>query len=313
MGAQVMQVVGAITGEVFNTPDFHCGLNSVEVGEERLAGQVRHTQRLELIGKLTAGLLHDINNLLTIISGCTTLLMDEGGSSGSQLEYAKDVHEAAERACALTSQFLRFGRSRRSQNKPVNLNQTVIDAVKLLRRTLGGNIEILTDLEPMLGWIMADPIYIEQVIINLAVNARDAMGRGGTLTLKTETVTTAVDTDQEKPTFVQYSRLSIHDTGTGMDQQTKAKIFDPFFTTKEPGKGTGMGLSIVRDIVREAKGEIRVESELGNGTTFEIYFPTSGVYGPATEGLNDAMELGRSGDYCSSDVPRTRTNSASVR
>ena len=240
-----------------------------------LEEQFRQSQKLEAVGRLAGGVAHDFNNLLTVIMGYVEMLIAEAGDRPELVSYAEEVQYAAGRATALTSQLLAFSRRQISQPRVLDLNEIVTHSMKLLRRIIGEDIEISTHLDPRLGRIKADPIHIDQVIMNLVVNARDAMGQGGRLTIDTSNV--ILDEDYAgshlnvKPGA--YAMLAISDTGCGMTAETRSRLFEPFFTTKPAGKGTGLGLSIVYGIVKQNGGEINVYSEIGRGTTFKIYFP----------------------------------------
>ena len=240
-----------------------------------LEDQFRQSQKMEAIGRLAGGVAHDFNNLLTVIMGYVEMLILEAGGQPELVDYAQEVQSAATRASALTAQLLAFSRRQVSQPKVLDLNEIVTHSMKLLRRVIGEDIEIATHLDTNLGKVKADPIHIDQVIMNLVVNARDAMGNGGKLTIDTANV--MLDERyvgrhigvKSGP----YAMLAISDSGMGMSNETKGRLFEPFFTTKEAGKGTGLGLSIVYGIVKQNGGEIMVYSELGKGTTFKIYLP----------------------------------------
>lgn len=240
-----------------------------------LEEQFRQSQKLEAIGRLAGGVAHDFNNLLTVIMGYVEMLILEAGDQPILIEYAHEVQYASSRASALTAQLLAFSRRQVSQPQVLDLNDVVSHSMKLLRRVIGEDIEILTDFDSKLGKVKADPVHIDQVIMNLVVNARDAMGRGGRLTIDTANVMLDGNYTERhvgvKPGA--YAMLAISDTGTGMTAEVKSRLFEPFFTTKEAGKGTGLGLSIVYGIVKQNGGEIMVYSEPGKGTTFKIYLP----------------------------------------
>jgi two-component system, cell cycle sensor histidine kinase and response regulator CckA len=243
--------------------------------QKQLEEQLLQSRKMEAIGQLAGGVAHDFNNLLTVICGYGDLLEKLPDLSATGREYADEILEAAKRASQLTRQLLAFGRRQVMQSRTVNLNGIVADIEKLLRRLIGEDVELRTVLDPELGLVKVDPGQIEQVIMNLAVNARDAMPRGGRLTIETANI--AFDRNhpdrQAMPQGGPHVMLAVSDTGSGMDAQTAARAFEPFFTTKELGKGTGLGLAMAYGIVKQSGGDIRVYTELGRGTTFKIYLP----------------------------------------
>ena len=242
-----------------------------------LEEQFRQSQKLEAVGRLAGGVAHDFNNLLTVITGYSEMLVIDQHLQDQPdlLDFAREIQYAAERASALTAQLLALSRRQISQPQILNLNEIVEHSTRLFSRVIGEDIQIETHLEPDLGRVHADPLHIDQLIMNLVVNARDAMGRGGKLTIETANCTLDADYAGRhlgvKPG--PYCLLAISDTGTGMDAATRSRIFEPFFTTKEAGKGTGLGLSIVYGVVKQNGGEVMVYSELGKGTTFKTYLP----------------------------------------
>jgi PAS domain S-box-containing protein len=251
-----------------------------DVSEQRLLEeQFRQSQKLEAVGRLAGGVAHDFNNLLTVIMGYIEMLIVEGGDRADLVDYAQQVQYAADRASALTAQLLAFSRRQIGQPKVLDLNEVVSHSMKLLYRIVGEDIEISMHLDPDLSRVMVDPIHIDQVMMNLVVNARDAMSEGGKLTIETAEVT--LDENYAGRhlgvTPGRYVMLAISDTGIGMNAEIRNHLFEPFFTTKETGKGTGLGLSIVYGIVKQAGGEIIVYSEEDSGTTFKIYLPPAHV------------------------------------
>jgi two-component system cell cycle sensor histidine kinase/response regulator CckA len=251
--------------------------------------QLRQSQKLEAVGQLAGGIAHDFNNLLTVITGYSDLTMGKLRPEDPLRTYIEEIKKAGDRATSLTRQLLAFSRKQVLQPKILNLNSVISDLEKLLRRLIGENIELRTVLETELGSVKADPGQIEQVIMNLAVNARDAMPGGGKLTVETQNI----NLDEEYANLHiavnagRFVMLAVTDTGTGMDPATRKHIFEPFFTTKEVGKGTGLGLSTVYGIIKQSGGNVWVYSEVGHGTTFKIYLPCIGEdaqkYKPAAE------------------------------
>mgnify|MGYP000895070186 CR=1 FL=1 len=238
--------------------------------------QLRQSQKMEAIGQLAGGVAHDFNNLLTAILGyCDLLLGRPELADTPACDEVREIKYAAERASGLTRQILAFSRRQTLQPAVVSLNQLVARMTPLLRRTLGESIDLTIHPSPVLGHVEVDVHQFEQVLMNLALNARDAMESGGRLIV--ETANTELDEAYRRlhpdATPGSYVRLAVSDTGIGMDEATRSRIFEPFFTTKEPGKGTGLGLSTVYGIVRQSGGIISVHSEPGNGTRFEIYLP----------------------------------------
>ena len=242
---------------------------------KRLEEQFRQAQKMEAVGRLAAGVAHDFNNLLTAILGTTDLMIEDLPADHPDREGLLDIRGAAERAAVLTRQLLTFSRQQVVSPRVLRLNDLVTDLVKLLRRLLGEDVTIATGLPPDCGSVNADPGQLEQVLVNLAVNARDAMPNGGRLTLETRNVDLDGDYPTERVTIPagRYVMLAVTDTGTGMDAKTKARIFEPFFTTKAVGKGTGLGLATVYGVVQQSGGYIWLYSELGHGTSFKIYLP----------------------------------------
>jgi PAS domain S-box-containing protein len=233
--------------------------------------QLRQAQKMEAMGRLAGGVAHDFNNLLTAIIGYGQLTQTRLDPASPLRNDVAEIIKAGQRAAALTGQLLAFSRKQVIQPKVVDLNAVIDDVQNLLGRLIGEDIELIAQLDTELGRIKADPGQIEQVVMNLAINARDAMPTGGTLTITTGNVT-LVEGGPHTPAG-DYCLLAVSDTGCGMDRQTLSHIFEPFFTTKEQGKGTGLGLSTVYGIISQSGGNIQVESEPGRGTTFKVYLP----------------------------------------
>ena len=237
--------------------------------------QLRHSQKMEAVGQLAGGIAHDFNNLLTIIIGCGEVLRVRIEVGSEQFGMLEEIRRAADRAVLLTRQLLAFSRRQVLEPKIIHINNVVGDMESMLCRLIGEHIEIRTILDPALEKVLADPGQIGQVIMNLALNARDAMPDGGELSI--ETVNADLDQDYlQSHAEVQsgrYVMLAISDSGCGMEAATKARIFEPFFTTKDAGKGTGLGLATVYGIVKQSGGHIWVYSELGQGSTFKVYLP----------------------------------------
>jgi PAS domain S-box-containing protein len=247
-----------------------------DVTERRvLEDQFRQAQKMEAVGRLAGGVAHDFNNLLMVISGYTEVMLADLDTDHPLHEKARAIQQAADRATTLTRQLLAFSRKQLLELKVVDVNSIVEDMERLLRPLIGETVELTTRLAPEAGHTRADAGQLEQVLMNLVVNAKDAMPAGGKLVIQTQSV--EVDELHHRgQTFIRpgsYVSLSVSDSGMGMDKETQSRIFEPFFTTKEKGKGTGLGLSTVYGIVKQTGGYVMVQSEKGHGTTFNIYLP----------------------------------------
>jgi len=238
-----------------------------------LEEQLRRGQKMEALGQLAGGVAHDFNNLLTVIRGHAELLHGRVNSESAVERNATAIEKAADRAAAITRQLLAFGRKQVLQPKVLDLSTVVAETSDMLRTLIGTNIDLQMDLEHKGLWVKADEGQIEQVVVNLIVNARDAMPQGGVITVETSDVNLDREFIKRIPTLGEgpYVRLVVRDGGIGMDSATQSRIFEPFFTTKPAGKGTGLGLSTVYGIVRQSGGWISVDSELGRGSNFEVY------------------------------------------
>jgi PAS domain S-box-containing protein len=247
-----------------------------DLTEKRLLEQqYRQAQRMETVGQLAGGVAHDFNNLLTVISGCTDLLLLSLPRSDPSRGLVEEISRAGARSASLTRQLLAFSRKQIVAPRVLDLNTLVIDAEKMLRRTIGEDIRLVSSLQPQLGHVRADSGQLEQVLLNLVINARDAMPTGGTLTITTENVDLEEGNALGHPGVLlgSYVRVAVSDTGSGMTPEVQARIFEPFFTTKEPSRGTGLGLAVVQRIVKEAGGHLGVNSEWGIGSTISVYLP----------------------------------------
>jgi len=244
---------------------------------DRLQEQLHHSQKMDSIGRLAGGVAHDFNNLLTVISGYAEMVLDSLPPADPNRDAIREIAHAAERASGLTRQLLLFSRRQKSTPEVISLNALVANLERMLRRLIGEDIELSLSLDAQPGRILADPGHIEQVIMNLAVNARDAMPAGGRLEIRTRDFHAGEDYTRRNPEVSQgdYIALEIADTGTGMTAEVRRRIFEPFFTTKEQGKGTGLGLSMAYGIVKETGGAILVDSEPGRGTSFHVLFPAA--------------------------------------
>jgi signal transduction histidine kinase/ActR/RegA family two-component response regulator len=275
-GAEVAEVTGAFDR-------MRVSLRKTQNDQKQLEERLRQAHKMEAVGRLAGGVAHDFNNLLTVIRGHCDLLVDFTPEAGPHRRNVEQIQKAAGRAVGMTRQLLAFSRMQVLQPRILDLNSIVTDMAKMLPRLVGEQIEYVFQPAADLAMIKADPGQVEQVILNLVVNARDAMASGGTLTVRTQNIAVTDVEARKRPPMApgRYVLLSISDTGIGMSAEVKAHIFEPFFTTKEVGKGTGLGLATVYGVVKQSGGFIWVESAPGKGATFEIYFP------PASEKTAD--------------------------
>jgi CheY-like chemotaxis protein len=264
--------------------------------QDRLEAQLQRTRKLEALGKLAGGVAHDFNNLLTVILGNITFVerdLEAADLDGRLRQRLATMRTAADRGATLTSQLLAFSRRQRLEPKPVDLNETVASMRSLLQSTMGGSVRIETVLKPDLWPALVDPTQIELIILNLAINARDAMEVGGSLTVETRNVQLREPFDQaESPSPGEYVMMSVSDTGVGMSEEVLAKAFEPFFTTKDVGKGSGLGLAQVYGFARQSGGGVRIRTQVGEGTSVEVYLPRAAAQdSPARRSASDVVEM----------------------
>jgi signal transduction histidine kinase len=238
----------------------------------RLAEELHQAKKMEAIGQLTAGIVHDFNNLLAAILGNLEILESRTDEDGS-LKLLRNAARSVERGERLTQQLLAFARKQTLSPKAVDLNQILVGMSNLLQTSVGTVIGVETRMQQGLWLVLVDPNQIELVLLNLAINARDAMSRGGTLTMETRNVTLCGTNRPEDLAAGEYAVVSVSDTGTGMSDEVRAKAFEPFFTTKEIGKGSGLGLSMVLGVARQSGGDVRITSRVPEGTSIEVYLP----------------------------------------
>ena len=276
-GLVPVRITGLLTGGKNGSPEVFSKYVEDLTQQSSLEKQIRQVQKLEAVGRLAGGMAHDFNNVLVVIKLSTEMMLGQITPDSPFTRPLLQISNAADRAAALTKQMLAFGRQQIMQPRIVNLNAVVAETTHMLRRVIGEDIELITHLSPNAENSKLDPDQVTQVLLNLAVNARDAMPDGGTLHITTETVELDEAYAKEHPPVQpgRYVLLAVSDSGTGIDRAILNRIFDPFFTTKEVGKGTGLGLAIVYGIVKQSGGYIWVYSEPGQGTTFKLYFPAT--------------------------------------
>jgi PAS domain S-box-containing protein len=267
-----------------------------EAERRRLEEQLLQAQKMESIGTLAGGIAHDFNNLLTAILGNTQLALDGFAAGGPDRELLDEIEQAARRAAALTNQLLAFSRRQRLERQVIDLNATMSELLNMLRRIIGEDVEIQLDLAPESPAVFADPSQVQQVLMNLAINARDAMPAGGRLRIATRSVQLDTADSQTSPWARPglYAQIVVSDDGAGIDEATQQRIFEPFFTTKEQGKGTGLGLAVVDGIVKQHDGFIQLVSQVGQGATFTIALPATAV-APAAPATSEPQRPVRGG------------------
>ena len=266
------ELLRGAAGEIVGAVNMVIDLTQMKQLEE----QYRQSQKMEAVGQLAAGVAHDFNNLLTVILGYSEIFLSKLPADDPSREAMGQICKAGERAAGLTRQLLAFGRRQILSPVVLDLNALMTEFEKMLHRLIGADIELITVLQPGLGYVKVDPGQVEQVIMNLVVNARDAMPSGGRLTIQTSSTVLSAAAGPARHADLPpgpYTMLAVSDTGSGMDAATKARIFEPFFTTKDIGKGTGLGLATVFGIVKQSGGFIEVDSTLGHGSTFRMYLP----------------------------------------
>ncbi len=263
--------VAGLRGIIVDLSEHKAAEKALKESEERL----RQSQKMEAIGRLAGGIAHDFNNLLTTILGYSEMLLSEGTTTKEALESVREISKSAQRAASLTQQLLAYSRKQVLRPEELDINELVKNITKMLRRLIHENVRLNTVLDPKIGCVKADPAQLEQVIINLAINARDSMPGGGNLTIETQNLVLDESFCKLRPEVVpgEYVMLAVTDTGCGIDKKIQKQIFEPFFTTKEPGKGTGLGLATVFGTVKQSNGYVYVYSEPGLGSTFKIYLP----------------------------------------
>lgn len=257
---------------------------------ERVADQAQHARRLEAVGQLSSGIAHDFNNLLAVILGNGEYLLEALPKGDQTRTDAEAIVDAAQRAAALTKQILAFARRKTFEPTAADLNAVVSGLEPMLRRVIGEDIELTIALAKGLRSVHADPSQLEQVVLNLVINARDAMPQGGKLSIETGTAASNPDLSDERRDYI---TLTVGDTGCGMDESTLRRAFEPFFTTKQDERGTGLGLSTIHGIIERGGGHIAVESELGRGSVFTIYLPkvSEGWHAALPTTTSDATDL----------------------
>jgi two-component system cell cycle sensor histidine kinase/response regulator CckA len=265
---------------------------------KRLEEQLAHAHKMEAVERLAGGVAHDFNNMLTVISGYTRMILEELSPQDPLREYADEIAKAADRAVAVANQLLAFSRRQLLQPRIVDVNAAITQAAKTLRRLLGKDIQLTLDLEENIPHIKADPNQIEQAVVNLALNSRDAMPEGGRIVVQSAKVHLDEDYAQTNVGIKagEYVMVAVTDTGHGMTAEVRRRIFEPFFSAKERGRGTGLGLATVYGMVKQCGGDIRVHSEPGKGATFRLYFPKGNGQPPGTKAREEHPEKVEKGE-----------------
>jgi two-component system cell cycle sensor histidine kinase/response regulator CckA len=269
-----LETMSQATGVLYDSYRQNLSRRALEEQQEKLATQVRDSQKMEVLGRLAGGVAHDFNNMLMVLGGCSELLDRSLPKESPARIYLDQIQRTTEKAASITKQLLAFSRKQVLELRPINLHAALTESEFMLPRLLASDIELTFQRDAKHSWILSDPSQVEQIVVNLAINARDAMPRGGRLTISTRDATDPpVDAADSASPSSSWVVLEVADTGTGMDEETRARIFEPFFTTKSPGRGTGLGLATVYGIVKQSRGRIRVNSAPGLGTRFELFFP----------------------------------------
>ena len=297
-----IQLDVSVVRDATGSPAYFIGQIQDITNRRQLEEQFRQSQKMEAVGRLAGGVAHDFNNLLTVISGYSELALQRvtDGESHPEADGVRDdleeIKSAAARASSLTQQLLAFSRQQVVRPGKLDLNEVVAEVEKMLDRVIGEDVALVVELDPTVGPVEADAGQLEQVLLNLAVNGRDAMPDGGTLTIETQAVEleAALDSQHGRVEPGRYVRLGVSDDGAGMDAETQARVFEPFFTTKELGKGTGLGLSTVYGILEQSGGHVRIRTSPGEGASFEIYLPECARDVPAAAALAGAGPVGGS-------------------
>ena len=273
-----LEAMSQATGVLYDSYRQSLKRNALEEEQKRLESQVRQAQKMEVLGRLAGGVAHDFNNMLMVLSGCSELLDGSLPKESSARIYLDQIQRTTEKAAAVTKQLLAFSRKQVLEFRPIDLHEALTESEFMLPRLLGSDIALTIHHDAANSWILSDPAQIGQVVANLAINARDAMPEGGQLAISTRNADRLPEESGNSDSLGnKWVVLEVGDTGSGMDEKTRAQIFEPFFTTKPAGKGTGLGLSTVYGIVKQSKGHIRVNSGPGKGTRFDLYFPLAEV------------------------------------